>query len=166
MVANAPTYRFLQAGIFVVLGIAFVTSFSSGSSGAAILGYPAQVFSSVPLICDIVAALAMVVHGRVRDDKPMRRLAAWFVLVPMLLSWAANALDHLRRAPSPGVEVLDPKAPLPPVPSTWSGWAWLSGVVIFAGLAPVAVAGLLHFMAKFVDYEQRPAAESVKDRSR
>lgn len=148
---NVPTYRFLQAGIFVVLGIAFATSFSSGSSGAEILGYQLAFVASVPLICDIVAALAMVVHGRVRDDKPMRRLAAWFVLVPMVLSWAANALDHLRRAPA------DPH---------WADWArngWIAGVIVFAGLAPVAVAGLLHFMAKFVEYEQRAAKGSETD---
>ena len=144
-VANAPTYRFLQAGIFVVLGIAFATSFSSGSSGAEILGYQPAFVASVPLICDIVAALAMVVHGRVRDDRSMRRLAAWFVLVPMLLSWAANALDHLRRTPAQ------------PYWSDWSQWAWIGGVVVFAGLAPVAVAGLLHFMARYVEFEKRVA---------
>lgn len=152
-VANAPTYRFLQAGIFVVLGIAFATSFSSGSSGARILGYPDLFVSSVPLICDIVAALAMVVHGRVRDDRPMRRLAAWFVLVPMLLSWAANALDHLGRAPV--VPQWDAEAQ----------WAWIAGVVLFAGLAPVAVAGLLHFMARYVEHQQRTVAGSVEELS-
>lgn len=151
-VANAPTYRFLQAGIFVVLGIAFATSFSSGSSGARILGYQEQFVSAVPLICDIVAALAMVVHGRVRDDKPMRKLAAWFVLVPMLLSWAANALDHLLRAPAQ------------PYWSVWAQRGWIAGVVIFAGLAPVAVAGLLHFMARYVEHQQRTTVGSGEEK--
>lgn len=157
----------------MVLGIAFVTSFSSGSSGAEILGYPAQFVASVPLICDIVAALAAIVHGRVRNDPPMRRLAAWFVLVPMSLSWASQGLAHVFRAPRPGVLVAAPPdlpdgtpgSPQWPTDIQWdlAQWTWITGVVIFAGLAPVAVAGLLHFMAKFVDYERRPAVGSVSE---
>lgn len=145
---SAPTYRYIQGAILVVLGIAFVTSFRSGSAGALALGYPTGFQAAFPLVCDIVAAVATVIHGRVRADRSMRRLAAWFVSTPMALSWAANAVDHVQAAP--------PAAAWHPA----GQYAWIGGVVLAAGLCPVAVAALLHLSTKFVDYEQRQARET------
>jgi hypothetical protein len=101
---------------------------------------------SFPLICDVVAMLATVVHGWARHDARMRRLAALFVMGPMILSWAANAVDHLANA---GVTTFG---------ETYGEKAWTLWVVLAAGLCPVAVAALLYFATKFIEFEQRSAA--------
>jgi hypothetical protein len=140
----------VQVTILVILIAAFVTSFKSGSDGARILGFPPEFLFTAPLICDIVAGLATLVHGWARDDEPMRRLATWFVMGPMVLSWSANAVDHVGRAP------VDP---------TWppaGQCAWLAGVIVFSGLCPAAVAGLLFFSTKFTEFEQRQAERAVE----
>lgn len=161
-VLAAPTYRFLQGGMLVVLVIAFATSFESGRAGARLLGFPVEAVdgtghdftAALPLVCDVVAGLATFVHGRVRTDPAMRALAARFVLVPMLLSWGANAIDHVHRAPA-GVD--------------WHPLgraSWIVAVIIGAGICPVAVAALLHFAAKFVEFEQREAEQAAQAAAR
>ena len=77
-----PRYRWIQLTILVVLVVAFVTSFQSGAEGAHQSGYRAEFSASFPLICDVVAMLATVVHGWARHDAKMRRLAALFVMGP------------------------------------------------------------------------------------
>ena len=95
---TVPAYRVIQAAVLVVLGYAFITSFQSGSVGALKLGYPEQFRWAIPVVCDVVAGMATAVHGRVRKDPVMRRLATWYVLIPMALSWGANSIDHASRA--------------------------------------------------------------------
>jgi hypothetical protein len=140
----------VQVTILAILIAAFVTSFKSGSDGARILGFPPEFLFTAPLICDIVAGLATLVHGWARDDEPMRWLATWFVMGPMMLSWSANAVDHVGRAP------VDPAWP------ATGQWAWLAGVIVFSGLCPAAVAGLLFFSTKFTEFEQRQAERAPK----
>lgn len=144
----APTYRYIQGAMLVVLVIAFVTSFESGSAGAKKLGYPEDFVSALPLVCDVIAGVATFIHSRVRGDAPMRRLAGQFVLVPMLLSWGANSVDHVNRAPAgPGWTSTETSA-------------WIAAVVLAAGICPVAVAALLHLSTKYVDFELRQAARA------
>lgn len=141
-VLGAPTYRYIQAAMLVVLVIAFVTSFESGSAGAKRLGYPEDFVAALPLVCDVIAGVATFIHGRVRSDAQMRRLAAQFVLIPMLLSWGSNSVDHVTRAPA----------------GDWNAWgvgAWTGAVILAAGICPVAVAALLHLSTKYVEHEQR-----------
>lgn len=142
------TRGLLYFAVFVVIAIAFITSFSSGASGAQTLGYAPEFRASLPLVCDVVAAVATFMHAIARDDKQMRRTATGFVLVPMLLSWGANAIDHVARA-EPGP------------------WSWTVAVVGLAGLCPVAVAALLYLSTKFREFEQRQAvkADVVKQRA-
>lgn len=142
-----PRYRWIQLTILVVLVVAFVTSFQSGSEGARQSGYRAEFSASFPLICDVVAMLATVVHGWARHDATMRRLAALFVMGPMILSWAANAVDHLDNA---HVTTLG---------ATLGEKAWTLWVILAAGLCPVAVAALLYFATKFIEFEQRSATD-------
>lgn len=143
------TYRLIQLAMLVVLVTAFVTSFKSGSDGAGRLGFPATFVAALPLVCDVVAGVATAIHGRVRRDKEMRRLAGWFVLVPMVLSWGANSVDHSYRAAHAA-----------------AGWvpaaqaAWFAAVVLGAGICPVAVAALLHLSTRFVEFEQRQVARA------
>lgn len=139
-----PTYRLITLAMLVILGIAFTTSFQSGSDGAGRLGFPPLFVSALPLVCDVIAGVATAIHGRVRQDKAMRRLASWFVLVPMLLSWGANSIDHAYRAA--------------PAALAWGRWeqaGWFTAVVLAAGICPVAVAALLHLSTRFVEFEQR-----------
>lgn len=139
-----PTYRLIQGAMLVVLGIAFTTSFQSGSEGAGRLGFAPIFVASLPLVCDVVAAVATAIHGRVRKDREMRRLTAWFVLVPMGLSWGANSVDHTYRAAAAA--------------DGWPPWAragWFTGVVLGAGICPVAVAAMLHLSTRYVEFEQR-----------
>ena len=146
---NARRRWAFRLTILVVLTAAFVTSFKAGSHGAFLFGFPPEFLFTAPLICDIVAGLATLVHGWARDDAPMRTLAATFVLVPMGLSWIANAADHLDRAQ--------------PV-STWpvlGQMAWIGAVILFAGLCPVAVASLLFFSTRFGEFERREAQAKV-----
>lgn len=131
--------------ILVVLTAAFGTSFKAGSHGAYLLGFPPEFLFTAPLICDIVAGLATLVHGWARDDTEMHRWATYFVIGPMGLSWAANAIDHLGRA--------QPDLSWP----TLGQWAWIVAVIVFAGLCPASVAGLLFFSTKFREFEQRSA---------
>lgn len=135
--------------MLAVLAIAFATSFTSGTAGARLLGYPGVFATALPLVCDIVAGLATVVHSRARSDPPMRRLAARFVLAAMALSWAANSVDHVVRSPAG---------------EGWSGTAraaWVVGVVVAAGICPVAVAALLHLSTRYVEFEQRETARAA-----
>lgn len=151
---DAPTYRYIQGAMLVVLAVAFVTSFESGSAGALRLGYPAGFTAALPLVCDVIAGVATFIHGRVRTDPPMRRLAAQFVLVPMLLSWGANSVDHVTRAPAG---------------ATWQPLAvtaWIAAVVVAAGICPVAVAALLHLSTKYVEFEQRQTAVEPTQKAR
>lgn len=150
-ISAIPRYRYFQFTILAVLAAAFVTSFSSGSSGAEKLGFPPEFLFTPPLICDIVAGLATLVHGWARTDASMRRLAAAFVMAPMLLSWAANAVDHVARKPRN------------PVWSELGQNAWLAGVILFAGLCPVAVAALLYFGTKFAEFERRLTEQEMGD---
>jgi hypothetical protein len=149
---TVPTYRVLQAGILVVIAVSFTTSFKSGSAGAGLVGFDSSFLFALPLVLDVVAAMATVIHGRVRNDKEMRGLAAKFVLVPMLLSWGSNGIDHFQRAGH-----------------TADGWGhlaqggWYAAVILGAGICPVAVAALLHLMAKYVEYEQRQAELARKE---
>ncbi len=139
-----PTYRLITVAMLVILGIAFTTSFQSGSDGAARLGFPDTFRAALPLVCDVIAGVATAIHGRVRQDKPMRRLASWFVLIPMLLSWGSNSIDHAYRAA--------------PAAQAWGQWeqaSWFTAVVLAAGICPVAVAALLHLSTRFVEFEQR-----------
>lgn len=131
--------------ILVVLTAAFGTSFKAGSHGAYLLGFPPEFLFTAPLICDIVAGLATLVHGWARDDTEMHRWATYFVIGPMGLSWAANAIDHLGRA--------QPDLSWPAL----GQWAWIAAVIVFAGLCPASVAGLLFFSTKFREFEQRSA---------
>lgn len=147
---SAPTYRYLQVAMLLVLGTAFVTSFESGTEGAKRLGYPEGFESALPLVCDVIAGVATLIHGRVRGDRQMRRLASLFVLVPMLLSWGANSVDHLGSAPA------DPRWLLA------AQVGWVAGVILAAGICPVSVAALLHLSAKFVEYEQRQAEKAER----
>lgn len=148
--AGLPRYRYVQVTILVVLAIAFVTSFSSGSEGARTSGYPAQFQAAFPLVCDIVAALATLMHGWARFDPKMRRLAALYVMGPMLLSWAANAVSHLGNA---GITAFG---------DTRAAQAWTLWVILAAGLCPVAVAALLYVATKFAEFEQRLATTGTK----
>ena len=141
---TVPTYRVLQAGILVVIAVSFTTSFKSGSAGAGLVGFDSSFLFALPLVLDVVAAMATVIHGRVRNDKEMRGLAAKFVLVPMLLSWGSNGIDHFQRAG----HTADGWGQL-------AQWGWYAAVILGAGICPVAVAALLHLMAKYVEYEQR-----------
>lgn len=139
-----PTYRLITMSMLVILAIAFTTSFQSGSDGAARLGFPDTFRPALPLVCDVIAGVATAIHGRVRKDKPMRRLASWFVLIPMLLSWGSNSIDHAYRAA--------------PAAQGWGQWeqvSWFAAVVLAAGICPVAVAALLHLSTRFVEFEQR-----------
>lgn len=139
--------------ILVVLTAAFVTSFKAGSHGAYLLGFPPEFLFTAPLICDIVAGLATLVHGWARDDEQMRTLATKFVMGPMVLSWAANSVDHLERA--------QPE-------TTWPAagqWAWIVAVIVFAGLCPVSVASLLFFSTKFREFERRTTGQDVAVKS-
>lgn len=146
-VRSARTRRWaFHLTILVVLVAAFVTSFKGGSHGAYVLGFPPEFLFTAPLICDIVAGLATLVHGWARDDDEMRTWATTFVMIPMLLSWMANAVDHLGRAQP------DPTWPVA------GQWAWIVGVILFAGLCPVSVASLLFFATKFREFERRAAA--------
>lgn len=138
------TYRVIQLAMLVILGTAFVTSFKSGAEGAGRLGYDPSFTISLPMVCDVIAGAATAIHGRVRKDKDMRRLAAWFVLIPMLLSWGSNSVDHAYRAAA----AADGWVPLARV-------AWYGGVILAAGICPVAVAGLLHLSTKYQEFEQR-----------
>lgn len=147
---SAPTYRYIQAAVLVVLVIAFVTSFESGSKGAKTLGFPAGFEASLPIVCDVVAGVATFIHGRVRGDKPMRRLATQFVLGPMLLSWGANAINHASASP------------IGPGWSQWQATGWLAAVILAAGICPVAVAALLHLSTKYVEFEHRQAERAEK----
>ena len=142
--AGASTYRLIQLAMLVILGTAFVTSFKSGAEGAVRLGFDQNYKVALPLVLDVISGAATVIHGRVRKDKDMRRLAAWFVLVPMLLSWGANSVDHAYRA-------ADAAAGWP----TGARAAWYLGVILAAGICPVAVAGLLHLSTKYQEFEQR-----------
>lgn len=145
--SGTSTYRLIQGAMLVVLVTAFVTSFQSGSAGAGFLGFDPHFVASLPLVCDVIAGVATAIHGRVRRDKQMRRLASWFVLVPMVFSWGANSVDHVFRA-SKAAE-------------GWSSGArsaWFFGVVLAAGICPVAVAALLHLSTRFVEFEQRAAS--------
>lgn len=145
------TYRMIQGAILVVLVVAFVTSFQSGSDGAGRLGYPPVFVVALPLVCDVVAGVATAIHGRVRKDKQMRRLVSWFVLVPMALSWGANSVDHAYRAADAA-----------------TGWpqaariGWFVGVVLAAGICPVAVAALLHLSTRFLEFEQRASGKTSR----
>lgn len=145
----------IQGAILVVLAVAFVTSFQSGAIGAGRLGYPDTFQIALPLVCDVVAGVATAIHGRVRRDKPMRRLVSWFVLVPMALSWGANSVDHAYRASDAA-----------------TGWpitariAWFAGVVLAAGICPVAVAALLHLSTRFLEFEQRSQIQLNRPKSR
>lgn len=139
---EAPTYRYIQAAMLVVLVIAFVTSFESGSAGAKRLGYPEGFVAALPLVCDVIAGLATFIHSRVRNDPKMRRLAAQFVLIPMLLSWGSNSVDHVNRAPAGDW-------------ATAGVAAWTAAVILAAGICPVAVAALLHLSTKYVEHELR-----------
>lgn len=130
----------------MVLVAAFVTSFKGGSHGAFVLGFPPEFLFTAPLICDIVAGLATLVHGWARDDDEMRTWATTFVMIPMALSWMANAVDHLGRA-----------QPIPTWPAAGQ-WAWIAGIILFAGLCPVSVASLLFFATKFREFERRTVA--------
>jgi hypothetical protein len=132
------TRGLLYTAVLVVIAVAFVTSFNSGASGAESLGYAPEFRASLPLVCDVVAAVATFMHAIARGDRQMRRTATGFVLVPMLLSWGANAIDHVDRA-EPGP------------------WAWTAAVIGLAGLCPVAVAALLYLSTKFHEFEQRQA---------
>lgn len=134
----------IQGAILVVLVVAFVTSFQSGSDGAGRLGYPPIFEIALPAVCDVVAGVATAIHGRVRKDKQMRRLVSWFVLVPMALSWGANSVDHAYRA-------ADAAAAWPQAARI----GWFVGVVLAAGICPVAVAALLHLSTRFLEFEQR-----------
>lgn len=147
---SAPTYRYIQAAMLVVLVIAFVTSFQSGSEGAKTLGFPTGFEAALPLVCDVVAGVATFIHGRVRGDAKMRRLAGQFVLIPMILSWAANSVDHVKNAPAN------------PAWETWQQNFWVAGVILAAGICPVAVAALLHLSSKYVEFEQRQAEKADK----
>ena len=151
-ITGAPTYRYIQAAMLVVLVIAFVTSFQSGSEGAKTLGFPTGFEAALPLVCDVVAGVATFIHGRVRGDAKMRRLAGQFVLIPMLLSWAANSVDHVKNAPAN------------PAWTDWQQSFWIGGVILAAGICPVAVAALLHLSSKYVDFELRQA-EKVEKRN-
>lgn len=153
-VLAVPTWRLIQAAMLTVLATAFVTSFSSGSAGAGRLGFPPAFVAALPLVCDVVAGMATAIHGRVRRDPAMRRLAAWYVLVPMLLSWGANSVDHLFRA--------TPTAVGWPVGGQW---AWYAAVVLAAGICPVAVAALLHLSTRFVEFEQRQVERATAARA-
>lgn len=140
--------------MLLVLGIAFATSFTAGSDGAHRLGYAGVFMYALPLVCDVVAAAATWIHGRVRTDRDMRRLAGWFVLTPMLLSWGANAIDHgFRAVPEPGWH------------AALAG-LWIGAVVLAAGICPVAVAALLHFATRYADYEQRLAKAAAAESER
>lgn len=141
------TYRMIQGAILVVLVVAFITSFQSGSDGAGRLGYPPVFVVALPLVCDVVAGVATAIHGRVRKDKQMRRLVSWFVLVPMALSWGSNSVDHAYRA-------ADAAAAWPQAARI----GWFVGVVLAAGICPVAVAALLHLSTRFLEFEQRTSA--------
>jgi hypothetical protein len=147
--AEIPRYRWIQITILAVLIVAFVTSFQSGSEGAHQSGYRAEFSMSFPLICDVVAMLATVVHGWARHDAKMRRLAALFVMGPMILSWAANAVDHLANAH------------VTTFGATYGEKAWTLWVILAAGLCPVAVAALLYFATKFIEFEQRSAVPEL-----
>jgi len=147
--ALASTYRLIQLAMLVILGTAFITSFKSGAEGAVRLGFDQNYKVALPLVLDVISGAATVIHGRVRRDKDMRRLAAWFVLVPMLLSWGANSVDHAYRA-------ADAAAGWP----TAARAAWYVGVILAAGICPVAVAGLLHLSTKYQEFEQRQARTS------
>lgn len=149
--AEIPRYRWIQITILAVLVVAFVTSFQSGSEGAHQSGYRAEFSMSFPLICDVVAMLATVVHGWARHDAKMRRLAALFVMGPMILSWAANAVDHLANAH------------VTTFGTTYGEKAWTLWVILAAGLCPVAVAALLYFATKFIEFEQRVAVPVVDE---
>jgi hypothetical protein len=149
-ITHAPTYRYIQAAMLVVLVIAFVTSFQSGSEGAKTLGFPNGFEAALPLVCDVVAGVATFIHGRVRGDAKMRRLAGQFVLIPMLLSWAANSVDHVKNAPAN------------PAWTDWQQGFWIGGVILAAGICPVAVAALLHLSSKYVDFELRQAERTEK----
>lgn len=149
--AEIPRYRWIQITILAVLVVAFVTSFQSGSEGAHQSGYRAEFSMSFPLICDVVAMLATVVHGWARHDAKMRRLAALFVMGPMILSWAANAVDHLANAH------------VTTFGTSYGEKAWTLWVVLAAGLCPVAVAALLYFATKFIEFEQRATAPTVDE---
>lgn len=145
------TYRVIQLAMLVILGTAFVTSFKSGAEGAGRLGYDPSFTVSLPLVCDVIAGAATAIHGRVRKDKDMRRLAAWFVLVPMLLSWGSNSVDHAYRASAAA--------------DGWSPWAraaWFTGVVLAAGICPVAVAALLHLSTQYQEFEKRQQTRTPK----
>ena len=146
-IAAVPRYRWIQLTILLVLVVAFVTSFSSGSEGAHRSGYREEFSSAFPLICDVVAMLATVMHGWARHDQQMRRVAVGFVMAPMLLSWVANAVDHLDNA---GITAFGATE----IEKVWTVW-----VVLAAGLCPVAVAALLYLAAKFVEFEKRQAAK-------
>lgn len=135
------TRGLLYTAVLVVIAIAFVTSFNSGASGALALGYAPEFKASLPLVCDVVAAVATFMHAIARDDRQMRRTATGFVLVPMLLSWGANAIDHVDRATDGPI-------------------GWTVAVVGLAGLCPVAVAALLYLSTKFREFEQRQAAKT------
>lgn len=140
------TYRLIQSAILVMLGVAFATSFQSGADGAGRLGYPPIFEAALPLVCDVVAGVATAIHGRVRQDPAMRRLVTWYVLVPMALSWGANSVDHAYRASTASTH--------------WSAAgqiSWFSGVVLAAGICPVAVAALLFLNTRFLEFEQRQA---------
>lgn len=148
--AGMSTYRWLQVAVLVILVVAFITSFESGASGAAMLGYPEQFKRAFPLVVDVVAAVATIAHGRAPTPQ-LRRLAVVFVLVPMTLSWGANALDHWTRA-------------LPQLPAGWPIQLWAAAVVLVAGVCPVAVAALLYFMGRYSDADRttsRPAEPAV-----
>lgn len=149
--AEIPRYRWIQITILAVLIVAFVTSFQSGSEGAHQSGYRAEFSMSFPLICDVVAMLATVVHGWARHDAKMRRLAALFVMGPMILSWAANAVDHLANAH------------VTTFGATYGEKAWTLWVILAAGLCPVAVAALLYFATKFIEFEQRAAVPTIDE---
>lgn len=143
-------YRLVQLMILVVLAGAFVTSFKSGASGALKLGYPDEFKFAFPLVCDVVAATATVVHGQVNHDKQMRRICVWFAMVPMMLSWAANAIDHVYAAQAAA-----------------RGWeqpaqiAWFTGVIVMAGVCPSAVAALLYLATKYTEYQERQNAKAA-----
>lgn len=149
-----PRYRWIQLTILAVLIAAFVTSFQSGAEGAHQSGYRAEFSASFPLICDVVAMLATVVHGWARHDVTMRRWCAGFVLVPLMLSWAANAVNHLANA---GIILSRIETP--------DGWIWAVWVVLAAGVCPVAVAALLLFATKFTEFERRDAMRSTEEQA-
>lgn len=153
-VRGIPAEQYIHGAMLVVLAVAFVTSFESGSEGARELGYPEGFEAALPLVCDVVAGVATVIHARVRADAAMRRLAAQFVLGPMLLSWGANAVDHVKAAPAD---------------VTWPEWgqvAWIVAVVLAAGICPVAVAALLHLSTKYAEYQRRQVGEKTEPASK